>query len=177
MARSFKSQHSLVLLAFTEGLGQYLFSFAMCSAGKWGAAIAFTRLPPRWPFPDESQAKLGESPNLKTAFHALTPGRQRAYLFCFAQPKQSKTRESRVEKCRARLLKGKGLNDERSGSMPMPMRQVLSQRPWNWPNSQPMKLRSSKWKKPTTRRGWSASRSPNRRKSSPGRRGYFAGPC
>ncbi len=49
--------------------------------------------------PEEFQNKLDEIPALKTAFEALTPGRQRAYIFYFSSPKQSKTRESRVEKC------------------------------------------------------------------------------
>jgi uncharacterized protein YdeI (YjbR/CyaY-like superfamily) len=61
--------------------------------------------------PEEFQKKLDEIPALKTAFDALTPGRQRAYIFYFSQPKQSKTRESRVEKCMKQILKGKGLND------------------------------------------------------------------
>jgi uncharacterized protein YdeI (YjbR/CyaY-like superfamily) len=61
--------------------------------------------------PEEFQNKLDENPSLKTAFDALTPGRQRAYIFYFSQPKQSKTRESRVEKCMQQILKGKGLND------------------------------------------------------------------
>ena len=61
--------------------------------------------------PKEFQNKLDESPVLKTAFEALTPGRQRAYLFYFSQPKQSKTRESRVEKCVPQILNGKGLDD------------------------------------------------------------------
>jgi uncharacterized protein YdeI (YjbR/CyaY-like superfamily) len=61
--------------------------------------------------PEEFQKKLDEMPALKTAFAALTPGRQRAYLLHFSAPKQSKTRTSRVEKCRQRILKGKGLND------------------------------------------------------------------
>lgn len=60
---------------------------------------------------EEFQNKLDENPVLKTAFDALTPGRQRAYLFYFSQPKQSKTRESRVEKCMQQILDGKGLND------------------------------------------------------------------
>lgn len=59
----------------------------------------------------ELQKKLKESPDLKAAFAALTPGRQRAYNLYFSAPKQSKTRESRIEKCRARILAGKGLND------------------------------------------------------------------
>ena len=50
-------------------------------------------------------------PDLKKAFDGLTPGRQRAYLLHFSQPKQSKTRESRVEKNIPNILKGKGLND------------------------------------------------------------------
>ncbi|MGC7873262.1 YdeI/OmpD-associated family protein [Desulfosporosinus sp. SYSU MS00001] len=61
--------------------------------------------------PEEFQKKLDENPALKTAFETLTPGRQRAYIFYFAQPKQSKTRESRVEKYIPQILEGKGLND------------------------------------------------------------------
>jgi uncharacterized protein YdeI (YjbR/CyaY-like superfamily) len=60
---------------------------------------------------EEFQKKLDENPALKSAFETLTPGRQRAYLFYFSQPKQSKTRESRVEKCIQQILSGKGLND------------------------------------------------------------------
>jgi len=61
--------------------------------------------------PDEFQQKLNEMPALKTAFEALTPGRQRAYLLYFAAPKQSKTRESRIEKYTSQILEGKGLKD------------------------------------------------------------------
>lgn len=61
--------------------------------------------------PEEFQKKLNKNPALKTAFEALTPGRQRAYIFYFSQPKQSKTREARIEKCLQQILKGKGLND------------------------------------------------------------------
>lgn len=61
--------------------------------------------------PEELQNKFDEIPALKTAFEALTPGRQRAYILYFSEPKQSKTRESRVEKCIQQILNGKGLND------------------------------------------------------------------
>jgi uncharacterized protein YdeI (YjbR/CyaY-like superfamily) len=61
--------------------------------------------------PEEFQNRLDESPALKTAFEALTPGRQRGYLLYFSAAKQSKTRESRVEKCEQQILDGKGLND------------------------------------------------------------------
>jgi uncharacterized protein YdeI (YjbR/CyaY-like superfamily) len=61
--------------------------------------------------PEEFQNKLDEIPALKAAFNALTPGRQRGYLFYFSQPKQSKTRESRVAKCMQQILSGKALDD------------------------------------------------------------------
>jgi len=61
--------------------------------------------------PEEFQKKLNKSSALKTAFDALTPGRQRAYIFYFSQPKLSKTRESRVGKYMKQILNGKGLDD------------------------------------------------------------------
>jgi uncharacterized protein YdeI (YjbR/CyaY-like superfamily) len=61
--------------------------------------------------PDELQNKFDDIPDLKTAFESLTPGRQRAYILYFSKPKQSKTRESRVEKYMQQILDGKGLND------------------------------------------------------------------
>jgi uncharacterized protein YdeI (YjbR/CyaY-like superfamily) len=61
--------------------------------------------------PDEFQKKLDESPALKAAFGALTPGRQRGYIFHFSQPKLSKTREARVQKSVQLILNAKGLND------------------------------------------------------------------
>ena len=61
---------------------------------------------------EEFQNRLDKSPALKAAFDALTPGLQRGYLLYFSAAKQSKTREARVEKCMAQILKGKGLDDE-----------------------------------------------------------------
>jgi uncharacterized protein YdeI (YjbR/CyaY-like superfamily) len=61
--------------------------------------------------PDEFKTKLDEVSGLKKAFNALTPGRQRGYLLYFSQPKQSKTRQARIEKSVPQILKGKGLND------------------------------------------------------------------
>jgi uncharacterized protein YdeI (YjbR/CyaY-like superfamily) len=68
--------------------------------------------PSEFKIPGEFQKKLDERPALKTAFEALTPGRQRGYILYFSAPKQSKTRESRVEKCAPRILIGKGLDDQ-----------------------------------------------------------------
>ncbi len=62
--------------------------------------------------PEEFQQQLDSNPALKTAFAALTPGRQRAYILHFAAPKQAKTRISRIEKCRQAILAGLGLNDQ-----------------------------------------------------------------
>lgn len=62
-------------------------------------------------FPAELERKLARDRKFKAAFQALTPGRQRGYNLYFSAPKQSKTREARIEKCAARILEGKGLHD------------------------------------------------------------------
>jgi uncharacterized protein YdeI (YjbR/CyaY-like superfamily) len=64
--------------------------------------------------PEELRTRLSENPTLKAAFEALTPGRQRGYVLYFSEPKQAKTRESRIEKCMQQIINGKGLNDRRS---------------------------------------------------------------
>ena len=65
-----------------------------------------------FPVPEEFQKRLDKKPALKKAFYSLTPGRQRGYLLYFAAPKQSSTRESRIDKWAPEILKGKGLNEE-----------------------------------------------------------------
>lgn len=62
-------------------------------------------------YPEELVAALEEDPELQEAFDALTPGRKRGYTLHFAQPKQSATRVSRIEKSRERILAGKGLQE------------------------------------------------------------------
>jgi uncharacterized protein YdeI (YjbR/CyaY-like superfamily) len=79
------------------------------AAEKAGLEVEFKKSPE--PVPKELQEKLDESPALKAAFSALTPGRQRAYILYFSSAKQSQTRSARVEKCRRQILEGKGLND------------------------------------------------------------------
>jgi uncharacterized protein YdeI (YjbR/CyaY-like superfamily) len=79
------------------------------AAEKAGLKVEFKKNPE--PIPEELQNKLDEIPALKTAFDALTPGRQRGYILYFSAPKQSKTRASRVEKCMQQILNGKGLDD------------------------------------------------------------------
>jgi uncharacterized protein YdeI (YjbR/CyaY-like superfamily) len=79
------------------------------AAEKAGLKVEFKKNPE--PIPEELQNKLDENPALKTAFDALTPGRQRGYILYFSAAKQSKTRTSRIEKCMRQILNGKGLND------------------------------------------------------------------
>ena len=74
-----------------------------------GLKVTFKKNPE--PVPEELQRKLDDIPALKAAFGALTPGRRRGYILYFSAAKQSKTRESRIEKCMRQILKGKGLND------------------------------------------------------------------
>src|SRR3989304_4824134 len=92
--------------------------FYFSEAEKWRDELAKLRtivldspLTEEFSIPDEFLSKLEDNPDLETAFYALTPGRQRAYLLYFSAPKQSKTREARVEKFLLQILSGKGLND------------------------------------------------------------------
>jgi uncharacterized protein YdeI (YjbR/CyaY-like superfamily) len=77
---------------------------------KAGVKVNYKKTPD-YLIPEEFQSKLDQIPTLKSAFESLTPGRQRAYLYYFSQPKQSKTRLARVEKYVPQILNGKGLND------------------------------------------------------------------
>lgn len=77
---------------------------------KSGQEVAFKKTE-EFPMPLEFQIQLDELPELKSAFAALTPGRQRGYLLHFSSAKQAKTREARVEKCIPKIMEGKGLDD------------------------------------------------------------------
>ena len=83
--------------------------FEAIEVEKAGLKVALKKNPE--PIPEEFQKRLDEIPLLKAAFEALTPGRQRGYIIHFSQPKQSKTRASRVEKCIPMIFDGKGLHD------------------------------------------------------------------
>lgn len=77
---------------------------------KAGLKVEFKKTT-EFPMPEEFIDKLEDVPGLQDAFESLTPGRQRAYLLYFSQPKQSKTRESRIEKYIQQILDGKGIDD------------------------------------------------------------------
>ena len=67
---------------------------------------------PEITLPQELEERFEEDEALREAFYKLTPGRQRAYVFYFSSPKNSSTRESRIEKCRDTIIEGIGLNDQ-----------------------------------------------------------------
>ena len=77
---------------------------------KGGLEVVYKKIS-EFKIPEELQKKFDDDAALKTAFNALTPGRQRGYLLYFSAPKQSKTRQSRIEKFVQQILSGKGLND------------------------------------------------------------------
>jgi uncharacterized protein YdeI (YjbR/CyaY-like superfamily) len=77
---------------------------------KSGAKVALKKVTD-YAIPEELQNKLNTNPALKKAFAALTPGRQKAYIFQISAAKQSTTREARVEKFTPQILSGKGLLD------------------------------------------------------------------
>jgi uncharacterized protein YdeI (YjbR/CyaY-like superfamily) len=79
---------------------------------KAGLKVEFKKNPE--PIPEELQQTFQKDPFLKTAFEELTPGRQRGYILYFSQPKQSKTRVARIEKCTPKILNGEGLHDKYS---------------------------------------------------------------
>ncbi|WET01097.1 DUF1801 domain-containing protein [Flavobacterium sp. YJ01] len=96
------------ILSKREILKKYIFEAAEIE--KSGQKVELKKVS-EFEIAEELQSKFDVDSDFKKAFYALTPGRQRAYLLHFSQPKQSKTRESRVEKNISRILEGKGLND------------------------------------------------------------------
>jgi len=68
------------------------------------------------PIPAELETVFEENPELKSAFLALTPGKQRGYLIHFNQTKNPDTRTSRIEKCVEKILRGEGMHDHYKSS-------------------------------------------------------------
>ncbi|WP_345725309.1 YdeI/OmpD-associated family protein [Sinomicrobium weinanense] len=113
-ARLFKFTDTDEIIAMESELKAYIFE--AIEIERAGLHVTFKKNPE--PIPYELEVKFEEDPVLKTAFEALTPGRQRGYLLYFSQPKQSKTKVSRIEKCVPMILSGLGLHDKyKSGKM------------------------------------------------------------
>ena len=107
-ARQIRFSHVREIIEMKAILKAYIYE--AIEVEKAGLKVNFKKTA-EFVIPEEFQNKLDKISALKTAFSALTQGRQRAYILYFSAPKQSKTRESRVEKCMQQILKGKGLND------------------------------------------------------------------
>lgn len=107
-ARQIRFTHLQEIVDLEATLKAYIFE--AIEAEKAGLKVALKKTS-EFSMPEEFQQVLEENAALKTAFEALTPGRQRGYLLHFAQPKQSKTRVSRIEKSIPQIFEGKGLND------------------------------------------------------------------
>lgn len=107
-ARQIRFAHVQEIISIETTLKAYIYE--AIEIEKAGLEVEFKKTT-EYKIPAEFQNKLDDIPPLKTAFEALTPGRQRAYIYHFSQPKQSKTREARVEKYIPKILEGLGLDD------------------------------------------------------------------
>ena len=107
-ARQIRFTNSKEIIKLKATLKAYIFE--AIEVEKAGLKVELKKTT-EYTFPEEFQNKLNKSAALKKAFNTLTPGRQGAYLLYFSSAKQTKTRESRVEKYLKQILKGKGLDD------------------------------------------------------------------
>jgi len=107
-ARQIRFTNALDIVEMTTTLKNYIYE--AIEVEKAGLKVDLKKTAD-FAVPAEFQHKLDSIPDLKAAFEALTPGRQRGYLFYFSQAKQAKTREARVEKYMPQIMNGKGLDD------------------------------------------------------------------
>lgn len=107
-ARLFKFTEPRQIIEIAEDIRFYIRE--AIEIEKSGRKIDFRQQPE--PIPKELEEKFEEDPVLKSAFEALTPGRQRGYILFFSAPSQSKTRSSRIEKNISKILKGEGLHEK-----------------------------------------------------------------
>ena len=107
-ARLFKFTTAQEVLDAESTLRAYIFE--AIEVERAGLAVEFKKVS-EFDIPAEFQKVMKDQPKIKAAFEALTPGRQRGYLLHFAQAKQSKTRESRIQKCLPKIFEGKGFNE------------------------------------------------------------------
>lgn len=110
VAKMFRFTRAEDILTLEELIKTYIFEAV--EVEKAGLKVPKSAAPE---LPDELLQKFEEMPAFQVAFEALTPGRQRGYVLYFSQPKQAQTRESRIEKCVAKILSGEGLHDKYSG--------------------------------------------------------------
>jgi len=107
-ARLFKFTNTEEITSIENDIRAYVFE--AIEIERAGLKVNFKKSPE--PIPEELEEKFETDPNLRIAFEALTLGRQRGYIIYFSQPKQSKTRISRIEKSVPKILNGEGLHDK-----------------------------------------------------------------
>ena len=107
-ARQMRFTNVKEIVAQTRTIKNYVYEAIEVERAGLKVALKKTK---EFPMPAEFKKKLASTPKLKAAFAALTPGRQRGYLLFFSSAKQAVTREARIEKSIADIIKGKGLND------------------------------------------------------------------
>ncbi len=107
-ARAFRFTNVQEVIRLADTIKAYIYE--AIELEKAGAQVVYKKIE-EYEVPAEFQARLDANPQLRMAFEALTPGRRRGYLLHFSQPKQSKTRESRIDKCVPAILAGKGFMD------------------------------------------------------------------
>ncbi|MBP0904244.1 YdeI family protein [Mariniflexile gromovii] len=108
-ARQIRFTNSQQIIDLESTIKSYIFE--AIEIEKLGLEVPFKKNK-EFDVPEEFQTVLENNSEVKKTFEALTPGRQRGYLLHFSQPKQSKTRISRIEKCIPQIIAGKGLNDK-----------------------------------------------------------------
>ncbi|MEQ9262432.1 MAG: YdeI/OmpD-associated family protein [Owenweeksia sp.] len=106
-ARLFKFTDPQQIINIEDVIKAYIFEAIEVEKG--GLKAEFKRSPE--PIPGELQNRLNQDPNLRSAFEALSPGRQRSYILHISQARQAKTRENRVQKCMSKIFEGKGFNE------------------------------------------------------------------
>lgn len=104
--RIIKFTHLRDILSNEELLTAYILE--AISIEESGKKVTFKKIPE--PIPEELLEVFEQEPAFKKAFYALTAGRQRGYIIYFSQPKQSQTRLRRIEKCKAQIFSGIGMN-------------------------------------------------------------------
>ncbi|MCB0482373.1 MAG: YdeI family protein [Flavobacteriales bacterium] len=107
-ARQIRFTHLQEIIDLEQTIKAYIFEAVEVEKAGFEVKMKKTS---EYNMPEELKLALENNSELASAFKSLTPGRQRGYILHFSQPKQSKTRESRIDKCTPKILKGEGLND------------------------------------------------------------------
>ena len=107
----FTKDSDLAIIQFTGSISEDIKQYIKQAIEIEKAGLKVETVPNPEPIPDEFKQVMDENPELKSAFFALTPGRQRSWILHFSSAKQAQTRISRIEKYTPKILQGKGFHD------------------------------------------------------------------